>query len=152
MTNPYAPPETDLIPIGDIKLYSSGQVAWSTFLGSPFAGCLLLATNFRRFGKSKASNVTLVAGFIGTALLLVLSYFLPDNIPTSALSGGSIFGMYQVAKALQGKIYEERIALGGVKASAWAATGIGLLCMICLLGIIFGIAFVVPEDWFDSEF
>jgi putative Ca2+/H+ antiporter (TMEM165/GDT1 family) len=151
LTNPYAPPTTECTPRGSCKLYSPGHVAWATFLGSPIAGCVLLAMNYRRLGDMTAAITALVSGFIVTSLTLVIAFFLPDNFPSSILSMVSTATMYQVAKSLQNNAYERHLAKGGSKASTWGATGVGVLCMVCILVVIFGVVIASPPEWFGEQ-
>jgi hypothetical protein len=151
MDNPYAPPGNGTVASPTIKLYLPGQIAWATFLGAPIAGCVLLAYNYRRLGDSMAATLAWISGVIGTILILVLSFFLPERFPNFALPAAYTFGMYQCAKALQGKAYEDWLAKGGVKGSTWVATGIGLLCLILILVALFAVILVAPEEWFGEE-
>lgn len=146
MDNPYTPPAHESAGQSRNKLYSPGHIAWATFLGAPIAGCVLLALNYRRFGKSTSANLALVTGFIGTGLLLVIAFFLPDNFPNSILPAAYTFGMYQCVKSLQGKAYEHHVANGGIKASAWAATGIGILSLLCIFAALVAVILVAPDN------
>lgn len=152
MSNPYTPPATDATVSTSVKTYSPGQVAWATFLGSPIAGCVLLAINYRRFGKPDAATAALALGAVGTALLLVVAFTLPEDFPGSLLTGAYTLVMYQCAKSLQRGDHYRCLMNGGTKASSWAATGIGLLSSVCLIIAIFGVLLVAPEAWFSEDF
>lgn len=151
MDNPYTPPVTESAVSPRITLYSPGHIAWATFLGAPIAGCVLMALNYRRFGNSTAANVALIAGLIGTIVLLAIAFVLPDSFPNTVLPAAYTFGMYSCVKALQGNAYEHRLANGGTKGSGWAATGIGFLCLVFMLVAIFAVVLVAPEEWFAEE-
>lgn len=132
-------------------LYSPGQIAWATFLGAPIAGCVLVALNYRRFGNSAAANLALIAGVIGTVLLVAIAFVLPDSFPNSVLPAAYTFGMYQSVESLQGNEYEHRLANGGVKGSGWVATGIGILSLVVMLVALFAVVLVVPQEWLGEE-
>lgn len=147
MENPYAPPAIESIAPPRMTLYSPGQMAWATFLGAPVAGCLLLALNYRRLGNSAAAGIAAIGGSIVTVLILVISFFLPDNFPNIALPAAYTFGMYQCVKLLQGKEYEHWLANGGIRGSGWVATGVGILCLIMIVVAIFAVLYAMPEEW-----
>jgi hypothetical protein len=151
MENPYSPPAFESIAAPQLTLYSPGQMAWATFLGAPVAGCVLLALNCKRLGHSAAAGIALVGGFTVTVLLLVVSFFLPDNFPNLALPAAYTFGMYQCVKLLQGKEYEHHLAIGGTRGSGWVATGVGILCLILILVAMFAVLFAMPDEWFGEE-
>jgi hypothetical protein len=116
-----------------ITMYSPGQIAWATYLGAPIAGCWLLALNYRRLGDARAANLALISGSIGTVLLLALAFVLPERFPKFVVPAAYTFVMYRCVRALQGKVYEDRLANGANKGSVWVATGIGILCLILIL-------------------
>ena len=151
MDNPYTPPANEPVVSRRITLYSPGQIAWATFLGAPIAGCVLMAFNYRRFGNSTAANVALFAGLIGTGLLLAIAFVLPESFPNSVLPAAYTFGMYQCVKSLQGNACQYRLANGGIKGSGWAATGIGILCLVFMLVALFAVVLVAPDEWFGEE-
>lgn len=151
MENPYTPPADNSIAPSRIKLYSPGQIAWATFLGAPIAGCWLLALNYRRFDDAMAANRALIFGSIGTILLLALAFFLPERFPNFVLPAAYTFGMYQYAKTLRGKVYMDRLSNDCRKGSGWVATGIGILCSIVILVVLFAVVLIAPEEWFGEE-
>ena len=57
--NPYQP-HGYVLPL--YTLYSPGQVALATFLGTPVAGCWLLARNFKKLGITGLGWVMMVLG------------------------------------------------------------------------------------------
>jgi hypothetical protein len=151
MDNPYAPPANKSAASPRITLYSPGHIAWATFLGAPIAGFVLLALNYRRFGNSAAANLALIAGLIGTVLVLAIASVLPDSFPNSVLPAAYTFGMYLSVKSLQGNEYEHRLANGGIKGSGWVATGIGILSFVVILVALLAVVLVSPEEWFGEE-
>jgi hypothetical protein len=149
--NPYAPPANESVGSPGITVYSPGQIAWAAFLGAPIAGSWLLALNYRRLGDAKAANLSLISGLIGTILVVALAFVLPERFPNLILPAAYAFGMYQYAKTLHGKVYESRPANGRNKGSGWVATGIGMLCSILILVVLFALVLVAPEEWLGEE-
>jgi hypothetical protein len=133
MDNPYSTPTNESVTLPMITMYSPGQIAWATYLGAPIAGCWLLALNYRRLGDARAANLALISGLIGTVLLLALAFVLPERFPKFVVPAAYTFVMYRCVRALQGKVYEDRLANGANKGSVWVATGIGILCLILIL-------------------
>lgn len=153
MENPYSPPAIGSVSLSKARLYSPGQIAWATFLGAPIAGCVLMALNYKRFGNSTAANVAIVAGLVGTILLLATAFILPENFPSSPIPLACTFAMYQCVKALQGDDYEDRLANGsGSKGSGWVASGVAILCLLVILIAIIAFVIVAPAEWFGEEF
>ena len=148
--NPYASPviESDR-PDSTLRLFSPGQIAWATFLGSPLAGCVLLSMNYRRNSNSSAAKKTLAAGAAVTVVLMIVAFLLPDAVPSSALPIGCVFAMHQIAKSLQGDIIEKHLLSGRTKASGWLATGIGFLSVVVILACLFAVLMVLPVDWVE---
>lgn len=135
MEEPNTPSVNESIASSTITMYSPGQIAWATCLGAPIAGCWLLALNYRRLGDVTAAYLCWIFGSLGTVLLLALgiAFDPPEWLPEPVITVACAFGMYQCARALQGKAYDDRLANGAKKGSGWVATGIGILCLILIL-------------------
>ena len=117
------------------RLYSSWSVGVATFFGSLAAGGLIMAVNYWRLRRWYAAIAILVAGFVATAGLAVLSV-----IFTMANDGvklaGALAGMGQffvagtvaaVADMLQGKALRRHELFEGKLASVWSALAIALV-------------------------
>ena len=129
------------VPILPGRLYSIAQITVATFLGSPLAGSLLLAHNFRELRVAKAALRSVIWGVVSTVILLVVAPWLPEKFPNAALPVGYCFAMRQVATHFQGASISNHFSVGGKKGS-WAATvGIGLACLVLLFGLFFGVLF-----------
>ncbi len=113
-------------------LYSPGQVALATFLGTPVAGCWLLARNFKKLGISGLGWVMLVLGVFWTAGLCALGF--ADKLP-GVISLGSVPAMVLVMRAVQGSELDRHTSLGGQITSWWWAVlaGIASLAIIFVL-------------------
>jgi len=143
---PAAGPET--APPPAYRLYSTGQMTGATVLGSPLAGCWLLASNYEALGDRAARNRTWLTGILATAGAMALGYFLPDNFPDSVIAISYTLGFREHFRLSQGTVFKKHIAAGGGRYSNWRAAGIGLLCLVGLLAVIGGVAMLLPGELF----
>jgi hypothetical protein len=127
-------------------LYSASQVAWASLLGAPLAGCVLLGINYARLGKSGPRWITILRGIVGTIAFLALAVFLPDRSLFLVVPIACTFNMFLIARSLQGALVERHLERGGRKASTWAASGIGIVCLAGLVIAFFGVLFVLPAE------
>jgi hypothetical protein len=133
-------------PVPRYRLYSPGHVLLATFLSNFVGGTILLALNYRAMGNRRAARVAAGVAVALMVLLLGALTFLPEKQPPGArllVLLLILFGMYRVAKTLQGKAYEAHLRRGGRKASGWAAAGIGLLCAAVTLGALLGLSVAI---------
>ena len=129
-----------------ITLFSKAQVSLATFLGAPIAGALLMRMNYKALGHAKAAQQSLIVGTVGTAFLLVLAFFLPDNFPNLVLPIASIFAVRQWYKQAQEATFKTHVANGGQKGSWGTAIGLSFLFLVLILAIVFGAVMVLPES------
>lgn len=128
------PPSVTPEIVPDGRLYSDWQVATATWLGSPAAGCLLLARNYEVLEKNRAARLALAAGVAGTAILFAIVYALPETFPgVRGIPIGIGFGMYQIAKQLQGTAVEEHLRAGGGKGSWMVTILVGFVAAVIVL-------------------
>jgi hypothetical protein len=85
-------------------------------------------------------------GLLGTTLLLIVAFKLPEHFPSPLISLPALLGTYLLAKGLQGSMVERHLEAGGKKASAWSAAAIGLLGCVLLFGG--GVAWFFIDDQF----
>lgn len=150
--NPYAAPGAAPVTDGasplamrlDSALYTPGHVGLATFLGTPFAGAVIMAINEHRVGRTAAAVKTALAGLVGTGLLLAIATLLPDGIPRFPISVGPLVLMMAIARSRQEAFVRQHHAMGGKRGSGWAAAGIGLLSAVVVL-VPFVVIFVVAE-------
>jgi nicotinamide riboside transporter PnuC len=128
------------------RLFSVGQIAVATFLGSPLPGILLIAKNCSSKGRQSEARSTALWAIGFTVAVIVLAFILPDSVPASGLAIGYTMGVFQWAKQKQGKEIEEHIANGGSLASWWTTIGIGLAGLVVVGALIFGVVLVIPID------
>jgi hypothetical protein len=149
--NPYAPPKSnvDLTASGSqstlpaSRLYSQKQIALATFLGSPLAGGWFMATNYRELGQEALATQAIWWGIAGAIVMMLISFLLPDNFPNSVLPIACAAGMHALAESKLGGPIKEHRAAGGPLFSWWRVVGIGLLCALILVAVIFGVLFVL---------
>jgi hypothetical protein len=150
--NPYEAPRANEGP-GDAalsgaeaptyRLYSPQQIGLGAFLGAPIAACWFLARNYRHLGNDEAANQSLVWGTLSTIAILAICFFLPDGFPNQLIPIAYTVGLLQLAKKLQGDAVAKHIAAGGRLGSSWEVAGVGLLCLVVILAIIFGVVFFI---------
>ncbi|MGH7782589.1 MAG: hypothetical protein ACREO5_01925 [Candidatus Binatia bacterium] len=133
--------ETELIPDETTgTLYSLGQITLAIFLGSPIAGCLLVAKNYRTLGKNEAALQSLLVGVILTPVLFSVAYLLPVNFPNTVLPVAYTVGMREGIRHLQGDAISKYMEAGR-KGSWMVATLVGLGCLVLIAIFVFGLVF-----------
>jgi hypothetical protein len=149
--NPYAPPINESggpgssgLPGTGEPLFTDGQVAAATFLGSTLAGFILIGLNDVRLGKQSQLNRTVWTGIALTVAVLALALVLPDGIPGLALTMGYVFGVRSLARSWQGEDVTARLATGTRKASNWAVVGISLGCFAGLVLLVAVLVLMFP--------
>ncbi|MEO7033178.1 MAG: hypothetical protein ABI548_04935 [Polyangiaceae bacterium] len=128
----------------DSPLYSPGQVALATFLGSPIAGCWLLAANYAVLGERDARRRTLVYGAIATVVVLAIAFVLPEHVPNVVLPAAYTATLREIANRRQGKLFNAHIQRGGRKHSNWRVAGIGLAWLAAVLVAVVIVLLVLP--------
>lgn len=157
--NPYASPQSfpavtstgsSSSPV--YELYSVGAIVLATFLGSFFAGGLLMSIDYHRLENSSAARLYLVVGIICQVLLFGLAFMLPDNVPTTLVLLPQLLVMYLIAEQRLGPKLREHERARGKYASLWKAAGIGLACCIMeliaisVVVLVLGISGAIPLE------
>lgn len=141
----YATPNADPLP-GEppppYKLFNTSAVTLATFLGSPLAGAVLMAINFRRTGRKSAAKITAVCGVAGTAALMGISSILPDGIPIWVTAIPPLVVTSFLSQYFQGEELQLHTRRRGQLGSRWAAAGVGLICLALLAGLLFGAIYI----------
>ena len=132
------------------KLYSTAQIGWATLLGSPIAGSILLAKNYARTGNESLGRAAIAYGTIATLIIFIAAFFLPEKVPNSVIPIACVLTMRQLTMHFQGSMLAGHAVRGGSTASTWGATGIGLLCLACILLLIIAVVFLLPESAFNE--
>ena len=144
MGNPYSPawPGGEAGPPSPppaYTLFDSSSVGLAAFLGSPLAGAILMAVNYRRLGMGSQAVVAVPAGLAVTALGGLLANLVPNALATG-IGVGIILAMKSVAQSLQGADVTRHVSQGGKLASRWVASGIGLVSLaVIVTGILIAV-------------
>ncbi|MBA2543110.1 MAG: hypothetical protein H0V17_25945 [Deltaproteobacteria bacterium] len=131
---PEAAPYGLVLPLYD--LYSPGQMALATFIGTPVAGCWLLSRNAKKLGSS-TGWLMLLMGVVWTAMLCAFAVI--DKLP-GVLSLASIPAIVLVARAVQGRELDRHTSLGGRKTSWGYVIAAGVTCLAILCAVVFTLA------------
>lgn len=139
--------DTKLSARPETKLFSVGQIALATFLGTPIAGTLLIARNYQVLGKNRAAWLSIGLGIVATAVFILLAILLPKGAPGSLLAVLSIAGTRQLGTHFQGRAISAHEIAGGRKGS-WAITvalGLGALAcvLVAVVSFVFALAFIM---------
>jgi len=132
-------PTQEITYPNQIGIYTPGQIAWATFLGSALGGGILIAINYKRLNKDDQIAKAIVLIVLGFVILLIASAVWAAS--PIIVSGSQAAIMYFLAGNWQGKDITEHINLGGKVASSWGATGAGLIGAVAAIMLLafFGI-------------
>ena len=142
-----APPPDGVVVVPTYPMYSAGQMALATFLGTPFAGCLLLGKNYSRLRKPGAAWLAYAIGAIVTGLLLFAAIAVEGYPRIFSVAGVIAIGV--LGRALQGDAYELHERSGGRQASWWVTVGLSLLTTLCWVLLV--VAAVVAYEYASVE-
>jgi hypothetical protein len=120
-------------------LYSPAAVAGAALLGGLPAGCLLLATNYRRLKKNTAAGLIALAGLLATLGTCAALWNYADVPPGLAALGylgplflvqllGAALLLGVLAYLLQGRTFAAHARAGGRRASFWGPVAAYLVC------------------------
>jgi hypothetical protein len=148
--DPYRPPSVDAQALrGDAgtgePLFTTQHVTLATFFGTPLAGFVLMGLNETRMGRPGQMGKMIGFGIVASAVVLAIALVVPDEFPSFVITLGSVFGMQAVAKQMQGEEVMERLSKGVPAGSGWHAFGIGLLCLVPIIAVAFGIGLFFPS-------
>jgi len=132
------------LAIPNYRLYDPTSVGLAAFFGSPIAGTVLMAINYRHLGRKSSAILAVILGVAATALAIAIEPYIPSTF-TSVAAIALFVGTYNAAKTLQGPIVEKHELAGGSLHSRWAAFGISLAVLAAGFAII--VAAVLPSVW-----
>ena len=143
--NPYAPPAADVDALGPAPtgvafahpLFSPKQMLAAALFGSVLAGVILLQANYRAMARRHDANKAVLYGVLATLAVLALPFFLPDGVPSTALSIVVALGFYKLADTLQGDAQVDHRDAGGERQSNWLVFGISVGTRLSELVILF---------------
>jgi hypothetical protein len=123
--------------MGKIKVYSSIQIAVSTFFGGPATAAYALWRNFQAVNNSGAAKLTLVGGVIATIVVLFAWPFIPEAVPTLAIPLAYTAAAWLIAERYQFAIAPPLPPDHYEFHSNWNAFGIAVAgFVILMLGIV----------------
>ncbi|MCB0685928.1 MAG: hypothetical protein KDC53_05370 [Saprospiraceae bacterium] len=148
----------DLILDGEVyevkKFFAIKSIALATFFGSPLAAGFLIGQNYRNQGNSALGVVAVVAGILTTILLFIGILSLPDQV-VSKIPNLLVPLIYTTmisffVDRLQGPFLRIHRQQNGGFYSMWIAFGVGFICMLTLVGFLWGSVLVNPDN-FDKD-
>ena len=114
------------------RMYDVGAVALAAFLGSPLAGTVLIASNYRKLGKAGNGFLALL---LGAAASVGEIYIGLTSTKSPAIATLVLFAItWFAAKELQGNAIKTHVAWGGQLFSKWRAVGVAVLTTLVLGG------------------
>jgi len=131
----YAPPA--------YRMYDSNSVALAAFLGSPLAGTVLMASNYRKLGQGSNSMLALVLGAAASAGLVWMG--LETTLSPTVASIVLFACTWVAARQLQDDAIKTHVAWGGQLYSKWRAVGVALVTMLVLGGAAAGYLYYTGE-------
>jgi hypothetical protein len=154
--NPYAPPKADVggptaaaaaagVPHPVEQLYSPNQIAIGAFLGTPLAAGWLAAHNYRAMRQPREAGRVLGLGIIATIVVMAIAYYLPDSVPSVVFPIAYCVAIYQAADSKFKAVVAAHRTAGGTMRSSWRVVGIGLLCALIVVAVMFGILLQLIE-------
>jgi hypothetical protein len=114
------------------RLYDVGAVALAAFLGSPLAGTVLMASNYRKLGKGGNGFLALL---LGAAASVGEIYIGLTSTKSPAIATLVLFVVtWFAAKELQGHAIQTHVAWGGQLFSKWRAVWVACVTTLVLGG------------------
>ena len=133
----------------DKKLFTQKGISIATFLGGPLAAGYLIRQNFRALGKEPEALVSIILGILLTAATFIPLFLLPeeviDKIPNQLIPAIYTLIIYGIVEVIQGKDLKRHQEEQRQFESNWKATGIGLVWMLVLVGVLAVYVFTSPE-------
>jgi hypothetical protein len=118
----YAPPA--------YRMYDSSSIALAAFLGSPLAGTVLMASNYRKLNQGSNSMLALVLGAAASASLIWMG--LKTTLNPAIASVVLFVVTWIAAKQLQDQAVKTHVAWGGQLFSKWRAFGVAVATSLVL--------------------
>ncbi len=137
---------TDAGQLEPPHLYSVRQILVATFLGTPLAGCWLMARNFERLGMPAQARTTRIAGFLSTAALLVAAFLIAPHF-TKYLPVFYTSMMHTVVRQQQGAQLDARAAMVGLRSpSYFGVIGIAVASLAFYFAAAYAVELLRPAD------
>ncbi len=143
MSTPYEAPLPGVAPPAAppaYTLFDSTAVGLATFFGTPIAGTILMAINYRRLGKAGQAAAAVLIGIVVTGLAVLLGHFMPQAA-AFGIAAALFVGMKGAAQSIQGAAVAEHLREGGSLASNWTAFGLSVAACVLFFAAIFGVVY-----------
>lgn len=139
----------------ELTLYGLRGIGGASYLGGPIAASYLISENLKALGNPEKAKRVFFLGFIFTILMFTVLFALPDaileRIPNFLLPLSYTLAYYYYAQAQFGPQLERHKALGNTFYSGWRVAGIGLIFLVIMSAITFGMFLfsetAVPEAY-----
>jgi hypothetical protein len=138
-------PELPAVDKPSFVLHPVRGVVWAAVLGGPLAAGIVLAINYARMRRRTAAWWVGIMGVAATLVFFAAGFVAPD-VPNSIFLLVQLVGVYMLANALQGNRIRSHSRQRGEIASAWQAVGIGAVCGVVLLVLIFGVVYALEAS------
>jgi len=99
----------------------------------------LIADNYRQSGEERHIQTTWLITILATVAIFIIAWFLPTNFPPYIIPIAYSAGTYYLVQNLQGKKIKAHLTAGGQTWSIGRAVAIGLIGLVILLAIVFGV-------------
>jgi len=131
------------------RLYDVHSIDLATFLGSWFAGAILLSRNLQALGRVEDARSTLIVGFFGLIALAfaIYSIVVPerfDRLVGLAVQAAQVAAVHVLSTRTLGRSIERHRAAGGAFYSRWRAAGVSVLVLPITIGVIVAVAIFFP--------
>jgi len=134
------------------ELHTPWHTTLATIIGGPIAGGLVIYWNFRKVGDAAAGKLWLYIG-VGIMAVVVAAGLLFPFSSGMGLAIGGVVAMHHLAKQALGRMLEAHKRRGGKLASAWHAAGLGLVCLVVLMGSVFMSSAITGRPlWFLADY
>lgn len=127
------------------RVFSPNQVLLGTFFGGILAAIYFIMQNYEVLQKAKEAKNTLVYGLLATFVLIVITFFLPDNIGATPITIGIAVGAHQIVSSYQFTKQNILTSQEITFHSNWRVFFIAIVSIIVLLIAIFVGIFVLTN-------
>jgi len=126
-------------------IYKAGAIWVGTYLGGPLVAGYLIAENFKIFNEVNNAKKTWIYAIIGTILVFVGIFFIPDNvrIPNFLIPSTYTLVAYIFVEYFQKRNISAYVALNGKVFSWWRIVAISLIGVAISFVLIYIIAIIM---------
>ena len=136
-------PSPNETPSTEVPTYSPTQVWAASFIGSPIAAAILIARNERIGGNHSSARGWVWGGVIGTLLLFVMMFFLPENFPSKPIPIACSFLLSALADRLESRGRRGGLFTKPLRHSWWGVIGLAFACLAAVVALVFGVVFLL---------